>query len=131
VNISVEHDRLIVPATSLRVTDDALIVDLEDGRQVSAPLVWYLRLLHGTPRERARFEIGHYGIHWPDLDEDISIKGLLLGNKSGESSASLKRWLDYRARGRKVPVKTLPLPAWAKKELKRNTKNTKRTRTKQ
>jgi hypothetical protein len=56
------------------------------------------------------------------LDEDISIKGLLLGNKSGESSASLKQWLDYRARGKKVPVKTLPLPAWAKKELKKTTR---------
>ncbi len=132
MNISVEDERLIVPATFVRVTDDALIVDLEDGRQVSAPLVWYPRLLHGTPKERARFEIGHYGIHWPDLDEDISVKGLLLGNKSGESARSLQRWLDYRARGKKVPVKTLPLPAWAKQALKPNTKKAKvkRTRTK-
>ncbi len=114
MNISVEDERLIVPAAAVRVTDDALIVDLEDGRQVSAPLVWYPRLLHSTPKERANFEIGHYGIHWPDLDEDISVKGLLLGNKSGESSKSLKRWLSYHKKGKKVPVKTLPLPAWAK-----------------
>jgi hypothetical protein len=118
MNISVEDERLIIPAAAVRVTDDALIVDLEDGRQISAPLVWYPRLLHGTPRERSNFEIGHYGIHWPDLDEDISIKGLLLGNKSGESQKSLNRWLEYRQRGKKVPVKTLPLPDWAKAALR-------------
>ncbi|HEX3358486.1 MAG TPA: DUF2442 domain-containing protein [Tepidisphaeraceae bacterium] len=120
MNISVEDDRLIVPATSVRVTDDSLIVDLEDGRQVSAPLVWYPRLLHGTAKERANLEIGHYGVHWPDLDEDISIKGLLLGNKSGESQTSLNRWLEFRRKGKKTPVKTLPLPAWAKNDSKKN-----------
>lgn len=114
MNISIDDERLIVPPVSAQVTDDALIVDLEDGRKISAPLVWFPRLLHGTDKERANFELGHYGIHWEDLDEDISIKGLLLGNKSGESPSSLKRWLDYRARGKKVPVKTLPLPSWAK-----------------
>jgi hypothetical protein len=117
LDANMTDDRLIVPAIAVRVTDDALVVDLEDGRQVSAPLAWYPRLLHGTAKERANFEIGHYGIHWPDLDEDISVKGLLLGNKSGESQSSLKRWLDYRQKGKKVPVKTLPWPAWAKKEL--------------
>jgi hypothetical protein len=114
VNISVEDERLIAQAMAVRVTDDALIVELEDGRQVSAPLAWYPRLLHGTAKERDHFEIGHYGVHWPDLDEDISVKGLLLGNKSGESQSSLKRWLEYRHKGKKAPVKTLPLPAWAK-----------------
>ena len=122
MSISVEDERLIIRASSVVVTEDALIVDLEDGRQVSAPLVWYPRLLHGTPKERTNFEIGHYGIHWPDLDEDVSVKGLLLGNKSGESPTSLKRWLDYRQRGKKMPVKTLPLPAWAKTTQAKNGK---------
>ena len=116
--ISVEDDRLIVQATKIVVSDDLLIVDLIDGRQVSAPIVWYPRLVHGTPAERNRYQIGHYGIHWPDLDEDISIKGLLLGNKSGESQASLARWLEYRQRGEKVPVPELPLPDWAKDDVK-------------
>jgi hypothetical protein len=123
VSISVEADRLNAPAAAVRVTDDALIVDLEDGRQVSAPLVWYPRLLHGTRKERANLEIGYYGIHWPDLDEDISIRGLLLGNKSGESQSSLNRWLSYREKGKKVPVKTLPLPSWAKADHTKKHKN--------
>lgn len=98
-NVEPELD---VEATAVHVTDDTLSVDLEDGRAVSAPLAWYPRLLNGTPEERANFEIGHFGIHWPDLDEDISIRGLLLGRKSGESRESLKWWLDQRAKGRKV-----------------------------
>src|SRR5947199_2800778 len=103
MSVSVNEDRFWIRATRVVVSDDALTVDLEDGRRISVPLLWYPRLVHGTRRERNNFEIGAYGIHWPDLDEDISIKGLLLGNKSGESSSSLKRWLEYRARGEKVP----------------------------
>ena len=126
MNVSVDNDRLIVPASSAHVTDDALVVDLEDGRQVSAPLAWYPRLLHGTPKERANFEIGHYGIHWPDLDEDINVKGLLLGSKSGESQKSLARWLEYRQKGKKAPVKTLPLPSWARQVGSKKRKSSKR-----
>jgi hypothetical protein len=80
------------------VTDDALAVDLEDGRTIVVPIGWYPRLAYGTPTERANFEIsgaGH-GIHWPDLDEDISAEGLLLGKKSGESPTSFERWLQGR-----------------------------------
>jgi hypothetical protein len=106
------EEKLDIRATRVVVTDDELKVELEDGRGVSAPIVWYPRLRHGTPAERANVEIGPYGIHWPDLDEDISIRALLLGNKSGESASSLKRWLEHRARGEKVPVQTLPLPNW-------------------
>jgi hypothetical protein len=106
----ISEDKLIVQATNVVVTDDALTVDLEDGRTISVPLQWYPRLYHGTPAERNHFQIGHYGIHWPDLDEDISVKGLLLGSKSGESMKSLQRWLDHRSRGEKVPVPTYPLP---------------------
>lgn len=106
---SVSEEKFLVRATSVAVTDDALTVDLEDGRTVIVPLVWYPRLLHGTAAERSHFEIGPFGIHWPDLDEDISVKGLLLGNKSGESTKSLQRWLEHRSRGERVPVEERPL----------------------
>lgn len=84
--------------TAVRVTDDTLTVDLEDGRTISAPIGWYPRLAHGTPTERANFEISGagYGIHWPDLDEDIGIEGLVLGKRSTESPASFERWLAAR-----------------------------------
>ena len=89
-------------AVAVKVTDDELAVQLEDGRTVAVPLVWYPRLLHGTKRERSRWRlIGRgVGIHWPALDEDISVAGLLAGRRSGESQASLKRWFDSRTRTR-------------------------------
>ncbi|HYN87673.1 MAG TPA: DUF2442 domain-containing protein [Ardenticatenaceae bacterium] len=81
------------------VTDDTLSVDLEDGRSISVPIGWYPRLAYGLAEERANFQIsgGGYGIHWPDLDEDVGVEGLLLGKKSRESRTSFERWL----RGRK------------------------------
>jgi hypothetical protein len=80
------------------VTDDTLSVDLEDGRSVAVPIGWYPRLAHGTNRERTNFRISGagFGIHWPDLDEDIGVEGLLLGKKSTESRASLENWLRQR-----------------------------------
>ena len=80
------------------VTDDALAVDLVDGRTLVVPLGWYPRLLHGTRQERNHWRlIGRgVGIHWPDLDEDISVEGLLAGKPSGESQRSFKRWLENR-----------------------------------
>lgn len=88
-------------ATGVLVTDEALVVELSDGRTVSAPLVWFPRLMNGRADERGRWTlIGRgAGIHWPDLDEDISVEGLLLGRPSGESPASLQRWLDQRSQG--------------------------------
>jgi len=82
-------------AQHVTVTEDALIVDLTDGRTVSVPLAWYPRLLYGTPKERNNWRlIGKgEGIHWPDLDEDISIENVVLGKPSGESQRSFKRWL--------------------------------------
>jgi hypothetical protein len=82
-------------AVCVTVTKDALAVDLADGRTVIAPLAWYPRFLHGTSEERRRWRlIGRgEGIHWPDLDEDISVDGLLAGRPSGESQRSFKRWL--------------------------------------
>lgn len=90
---------IVIPvASSVSITDDTLCVDLSDGRTISVPLGWYPRLLHGTVEERNKWRfIGKgYGIHWEDLDEDISVEGLILGKPSGESQASFKRWLVYR-----------------------------------
>jgi hypothetical protein len=100
-------------------TDHYLTVHWKDGRTLSVPLAWYPRLVHGTPEQRNHVEIGSYGVHWPDLDEDLSYKGLLLGWKSGESPRSLARWLSYHVRGEKVPIPTLPLPDHIAKALAR------------
>ncbi len=102
---------------AVRVTRDALSVDLADGRTVSAPLQWFPRIFHGTPQEWANYELMFDGIHWPDLNEDISVEGLLCGYKSGESPKSLQRWLAYRARGESEPIPELPLPADIRREL--------------
>ncbi len=87
-------------AVGVEVTDDALIVELNDGRAISVPLAWYPRLLHATPKEQDNWRlIGRsQGIHWEDLDEDISVEGLLAGRASGESQTSFKRWLDGRGK---------------------------------
>src|SRR6266496_3431705 len=88
----------LVRVVGVNVTDDTLSVDLEDGRTVSVPIGWYPRLAHGTDAERSKFEIGGagYGVHWPDLDEDIGVEGLLLGKRSSESPSSFERWLERR-----------------------------------
>ena len=68
-------------AVQVSVTDEELTVDLADGRRVSVPLAWFPRLLHADPRQRENWQLlgeGH-GIHWPELDEDISVEGLLRG----------------------------------------------------
>ena len=80
------------------VTGDTLEVELTDGRSVAVPLGWYPRLLHGRPAERDNWQlIGQgEGIHWPALDEDISLEGILAGRPSGESQKSLQRWLQAR-----------------------------------
>ncbi|MFN7037241.1 MAG: DUF2442 domain-containing protein [Bellilinea sp.] len=77
---------------------DSLIVDLEDGRTISVPLGWYPRLFHATSQERENFRLigSGEGIHWPDLDEDISVEHLILGIPSGESQVSLQKWLETR-----------------------------------
>jgi len=80
------------------VGEDALRVDLSDGRSISVPLAWHPRLWHGTEKERANWRlIGRgEGIHWPELDEDISLEGLILGRPSNESQSSLQGWLKSR-----------------------------------
>jgi hypothetical protein len=88
-------------AQEVRVTDDTLSVDLADGRSISVPLAWYPRLMHATPRERSNWRLvgKGQGIHWQDLDEDISVEGLLAGRPSGESQTSFKKWLEKRVAG--------------------------------
>jgi len=85
-------------AVDVKVTEDTLSVDLSDGRTISVPLGWYPRLEHATPKERGNWRVigKGQGIHWEDLDEDISVQGLLAGKPSGESQASFKRWLQDR-----------------------------------
>jgi hypothetical protein len=85
-------------AQNVTVSDDVLTVGLSDGRILVVPLTWFPRLLHGSTVERSNWRlIGKgSGIHWPDLDEDVSIEGLLLGRPSGESESSFQRWLQSR-----------------------------------
>ena len=97
-------------AQSARVTEKALAVELVDGRTITVPLVWYPRLWHGTPQERNHFEIvgdGAY-LHWPDLDEDLTVAGLLAGRQSGESRESLRRWMASRKARRQKRGSTEP-----------------------
>jgi len=86
-------------AASVQVSEETLSVDLSDGRSISVPVAWYPRLSHGTTEQRNHYQmIGDgRGIHWPDLDEDISVENLLTGQPSSESQSSFKRWLAQRA----------------------------------
>jgi hypothetical protein len=94
---------ILAEAVDVHLTDQELTVSLTDGRTLTVPLAWYPRLAHGTPKERNRWELigDGEGIHWPDLDEDISVAGLLLGKASGESQKSFQRWLEGRGASRK------------------------------
>ncbi|MGH9522829.1 MAG: DUF2442 domain-containing protein [Terriglobales bacterium] len=73
--------------SSVSCTEDELSVRLVDGRTISVPLAWYPRLLNATPEQRAHWQIsgGGYGIHWPDVDEDLSTDGLLRGAPAAAS----------------------------------------------
>ena len=66
-------------ATAVRFDDDSIWVDLSDGRAIGVPFAWFPRVLHATPEQRERVEISRMGLHWEELDEDISIAGLLAG----------------------------------------------------
>src|SRR5437762_12466767 len=99
-------------AEGVTVTEDTLSVDLSDGRTIAVPLAWFPRLLHATSKERNKWRLigkGH-GIHWAELDEDISVEGLLAGKPSGESQSSFKKWLDGRTASL-TPRSTRPRPA--------------------
>ncbi|MDG6027978.1 MAG: DUF2442 domain-containing protein [Candidatus Brocadia sp.] len=93
--LALEHECL---AQKVIFTKDSFIVYLNDGRNISVPLIWYPRLFHGNKQELERYELigDGEGIHWPDIDEDISVEGLLAGKRSGESQKSLEKWLKSR-----------------------------------
>ena len=88
-------------AQSVSVSDDTLVVDLADGRTIAVPIAWHPRLAHGTAIERSNWRViaAGEGVHWPDLDEDISVEGLLAGRGSSETQESLCRWLQRRESG--------------------------------
>jgi hypothetical protein len=83
-------------AVNAMLTNDLLVVTLRDGRSLSVHLDLYPRLLHGSEKERQNWKLlgDGYAIEWPDLDEHIGVEGLLAGRRSGESEASLSRWLS-------------------------------------
>lgn len=83
---------------NVTVNEDTLTAELDDGRTISVPVAWFPRLMYGTQEERSNWRlIGKgEGIHWPDLDEDISVENLLFGKRSGESQRSLRKWLKSR-----------------------------------
>lgn len=96
--MSTSADELSSPcANRILFDNDSIIVELEDGRTVSAPVSWYPRLANASEEERNNWEIfGRTGLHWPDIDEDISVLALLAGKASNESQSSLQKWLDKR-----------------------------------
>ena len=96
----------IPEAIAIKVTDESLAAELHDGRTISVPLSWYPRLTHATPEERDNWELigTGEGIHWPDLDEDISVEMLLAGVPSGESPGGFKRWLEAKEAGLPVNI---------------------------
>lgn len=98
--MSILVNEIEVPhAENVTITEDTLSVDLSDGRTISVPLAWFPRLLQSTPEERNNWRlIGKgLGIHWEDIEEDISVEGFLAGRPSGESQSSFKKRLDRRS----------------------------------
>ena len=85
-------------AQRVTISEDTLDAELSDGRAISVPLTWFPRLVHASPAERANWRLidRGQGIHWEDLDEDISVEGILAGRPSGESQQSFKAWLQKR-----------------------------------
>ncbi len=99
----------IPEAEDVSVTEDTLQVELSDGRSISVPLAWYPRLVHASHKERNNWKVvgNGQGIHWPELDEDLSVEGLIAGRPSGESQRSFKRWLQAKQAGRSVALHDL------------------------
>jgi len=94
--LAIEISKSLIESVSF--TEDSLIADLSDGRTITLPLAWYPRLTHATQKERANWRvIGRgEGIHWPELDEDISIENIIIGRPSGENQRSINTWLNSR-----------------------------------
>jgi hypothetical protein len=95
-------------AIDVDVSDDTLTVELADGRTIAVPLGWYPRLAQSKAAERTSWRLigGGRGIHWADLDEDISVANLLAGHPSGESQSSFKKWLASRTKPSRNPRRT-------------------------
>lgn len=95
--LALEHESL---AQKVIFTEDSFVVYLSDGRNISVPIIWYPRLFNGNKQELENYELigDGEGIHWPSLDEDISVNGILAGRRSGESQSSLDKWLKKRAK---------------------------------
>ena len=100
--MNISTDEVHAQAADVALNKQEITVHLVDGRTIIVPLVWYPRLKHGTTKEQRNWQlIGKgEGIHWPDLDEDIRVQNLLLGQSSGESQSSFKRWLERKAQTR-------------------------------
>ena len=97
--MSISMVELEIPsALNVKLTQDTISLDLSDGRTISAPLAWFPRLLNATVAERKKWRfIGKgEGIHWEDIDEDLSVEGLLAGRPSGECQKSFEKWLNKR-----------------------------------
>ena len=107
MNSSVVESRIAV-ASGVVVSGDTLSVELTDGRTIAVPLAWYPRLWHGTAAERNSWRLiaKGRGIHWPALDEDISVDNLLAGQPSAESQGSFKKWLAGRAKPNRRPKRS-------------------------
>ena len=98
-----EADLLRPEIHAVEVSETQLIVALDDRREIKVPLDWYPRLVQGTAAERHHFEIQGNAIYWPELDEDIDVRGILLGRPSKESTASFQHWLGAREQGHQNP----------------------------
>jgi hypothetical protein len=91
MSFSVSEDNTPAPM-SLEITDVELVVRLADGRVIATPLVWYPPLLNATAEQRRNFILGPSGVHWPDIDEDLSVAGMLAG------VIPTYRWMNRKAR---------------------------------
>ncbi len=118
---NIAKERVVV---EVHLTEEKLVVYLDDSRKIAIPITDFPRLDYATDEERRDFRLigGGTGIHWPRLDEDISLESLLAGRASGESAASLERWqreMDRRRdRSTEEPWgEVLPLPVWWESEL--------------
>lgn len=94
--LAIEISKSLIESVSF--TEDSLIADLSDGRTITLPLAWHPRLTHATVAERENWRlIGRgEGIHWPELDEDVSIENIIIGRPSGETQRSINAWLNQR-----------------------------------
>jgi hypothetical protein len=101
-------EKCAVSATDVEVNDDNLTVELSDGRTIAAPPEWFPRLVHASAEERIKWRLIARGreVHWPSVDEDVSVAGLLAGQPSMESQSSFKKWLSARTKPNRAPKKS-------------------------